>query len=189
MHQIYEDGGKYNIIFQFPYITYSAIISTVILRIILSTLVLTEKSILEVKKQKTENMAKIEKKKALKCVIIKFIIFSCLNLVLLTAFWYYLTCFNAVYSNTQIDLIFNTLISFGISLIYPFFINIIPSILRLDALDGQRKNMKKNNKINKKGKKGKNKTKNNNNNEVNVNDSNFKNGEYCYNLSQWLQLL
>ena len=189
MHQIYEDGGKYNIIFQFPYITYSAIISTVILRIILSTLVLTEKSILEVKKQQTENMAKIEKKKALKCVIIKFIIFSCLNLVLLTAFWYYLTCFNAVYSNTQIDLIFNTLISFGISLIYPFFINIIPSILRLDALDGQRKNMKKNNKINKKGKKGKNKTKNNNNNEVNVNDSNFKNGEYCYKLSQWLQLL
>ena len=53
--------------------------------------------------------------------------------------------------------------------------------------------MNKNNKINKKGKKGKkgkNKTKVKvNNNEINLNDSNFKNGEYCYKLSQWLQLL
>ena len=88
MHQIYEDGGKYNIIFQFPYITYSAIISTVVLRIILATLVLTEKSILEVKNQKTRLEAINKKKKVLKCVIIKFSIFFTLNLILLIAFWY-----------------------------------------------------------------------------------------------------
>ena len=65
MHQIYQDGGKYNIIFQFPYIMYSAIISTVILRIILTTLVLTEKSILEVKKQQTGKLAKDKKIKVI----------------------------------------------------------------------------------------------------------------------------
>ena len=75
MHKIYEDGGKYNIIFQFPYITYSAIISTVVLRIILATLVLTEKSILEVKNQKSRLFAENKKKSALKYVIIKYSIF------------------------------------------------------------------------------------------------------------------
>ena len=55
-------------------------------------------------------------------------------MILLTLFGYYLTCFNAVYQNTQIYLIKNTLISFGISLIYPFILNIIPAILRKQSL-------------------------------------------------------
>ena len=62
MHQIYQDEGKYNLLYQFPYIIYSAIISTFILRIMLITLVLTEKSIVEVKKQATKKLA-IDKKK------------------------------------------------------------------------------------------------------------------------------
>ena len=143
MHQIYEDGGKYNIIFQFPYIAYSAIISTVILRIILSTLVLTEKSILEVKNQKTKLEALNKKKQALKCVIIKFSIFFILNLILLILFWYYLTCFNALYANTQVDLIINTVISFAMSLVYPFLINILPAFFRNDILKSYRSNKNK----------------------------------------------
>ena len=70
MHQIYQDKGKYNIIYQFPFIAYSAIISTVILRIILSTLVLTEKSILEVKNQESKILAEKKKKEVLKYMII-----------------------------------------------------------------------------------------------------------------------
>ncbi len=130
MHQIYQDEGKYNIIYQLPFCTYSAIISTIILRIILSTLVLTEKNLLEVKSQKSKNSAILKKKKILKCIIIKYAIFSILNLMLLITFWYYLTCFNAVYKNTQLYLIENTFISFGFSLFYPFIINIIPIMLR-----------------------------------------------------------
>ena len=138
MHQIYEDGGKYNIIFQFPFIKYYDIISTVILKIILSTLVLTEKSILEVKNQKTRLEAINKKKKVLKCVIIKFSIFFILNLILLILFWYYLTCFNALYANTQVDLIINTIISFALSLVYPFAISLVPTFFRMDTL-GQKK--------------------------------------------------
>ena len=67
-------------------------------------------------------------------MIVKFGIFFLLNLVLLVLFWYYLTCWNAVYQNTQIYLIKNTLISFAISLFYPFVINIIPVILRKQSL-------------------------------------------------------
>ena len=176
MHKIYEDEGKYNIIYQFPYITYSAIISTIILRIILSTLVLTEKNILEVKNEPTKLLAEEKKKKVLKCMIIKFSIYFVLNLILLIAFWYYVTCFNALYENTQIDLIINSVISFALSCIYPFVINIIPACLRMDSLrDNKKENAKKLNK--KKSKKIQKKL------EVK------KEGEYVYNISKWLQIL
>ena len=180
MHQIYKDGGKYNIIFQFPYITYSAIISTVILRIILSTLVLTEKSILEVKNQKTRLEAINKKKKVLKYVIIKFSIFFILNLILLILFWYYLTCFNALYANTQVDLIINTIISFALSLVYPFVISLLPTFFRMDTL-GQKEP---------KGKKGKKKKfENQKTKQKKKNKALNKESEYVYKVSKWLQLL
>ena len=182
MHQIYEDGGKYNIIFQFPYIAYSAIISTVTLRIILATLVLTDKSILEVKNQEIRILALKKKKSVLKCVIIKFIIFTVLNLILLVAFWYYLTCFNALYSNTQVDLIINSVISFALSSLYPFVINIIPAVFRMDSLSGNKTQKKNQNKKNKKSYK-------NSNKKVSVNNSAKQEGEYVYKVSRWLQLL
>ena len=163
MHQIYQDVGKYNIIYQLPYITYPAIISTVIVRVMLSTFVLTEKSVLEVKNQKTKSLAENKKKQALKCIIIKFVIFFALNLILLVAFWYYLTCFNALYTNTQVDLIINTVISFVMSCIYPFFINIIPTIFRIDILKNKSKN------------------------KMSANE--MKDSEYTYKISQWLQIL
>ena len=182
MHQIYEDGGKYNIIFQFPYITYSAIISTVVLRIILVTLVLTEKSILEVKNQTMRILAIDKKKSVLKCVIIKFIIFSVLNLILLVAFWYYLTCFNALYANTQVDLIINSVISFGLSCLYPFLINIIPAVFRMDSLSSNKnQKMDKNNK--------KKKTNKNSIKKTSLNNKANQEGEYVYKVSKWLQLL
>jgi hypothetical protein len=142
MHQIYEDGGDYNFSYQFPKILISAISSTVILRIILHTLVLADKSILQVKNQNTYDLAKSMKTRVLKCIKIKFAIFFVVNFILLVLFWFYLTCFNAVYAKTQIYLIENTFISFGISLVYPFVINIIPSVLRMNSLD--KKNMKNN---------------------------------------------
>ena len=51
MHQIYEDQGEYNFSYQSPKILISAISSTIILRIILITLVLTDKNIVQVKRQ------------------------------------------------------------------------------------------------------------------------------------------
>ena len=57
MHQIYKDGGSYNIKYQLPNCIYSTIISTFILRIMLETLVLTEKSVLEVKNQEIKSIA------------------------------------------------------------------------------------------------------------------------------------
>ena len=140
MHQIYEDKGKFNFGYQVSFILYSAIISTFILRIMLRTLVLTDKDVLEVKQQETKPLAIIMKKQKLKNIKIKYMIFFILNFLLLTLFWYYLTCFNGVYENTQVYLIENTFISFGFSLFYPFIINIFPTLIRSCAIHSSDKN-------------------------------------------------
>ena len=50
------------------------------------------------------------------CLLIKFIIFFIFSFILLLFFWYFIACFCAVYTNTQMILIRDTLISFGISM-------------------------------------------------------------------------
>lgn len=138
MHQIYEDEGAYNISFQSPKILISALASTILLKIMLETLILTDRDVLKVKHQMTKQKAEIMKKQVIKCINIKFGIFFILNFILLNLFWFYLTCFNGVYENTQLYLIENTLFSFGISFLYPFFWNIIPSAFRMGALGNQK---------------------------------------------------
>jgi hypothetical protein len=140
LHQIYEDEGKFNFEYQISHILISAAISTFILRLILQTLVLTDKDILQVKLQSTKTLAINMKKKKLKYMKIKFAIFFILNFILLGLFWYYLTCFNAIYQNTQVYLIENTFISFGFSLFYPFIINIFPMIIRMCSIHSSNKN-------------------------------------------------
>ena len=140
IHQIYKEEGKYNFIYQFPFIIYSAIISTFILRLMLQILVLTDKDILKVKNQENKNDAINMKKDVLKYMKIKFGIFFILNFILLGLFWYYLTSFNAIYQNTQVYLIENTFISFGISLFYPFIINLFPMIIRIYSIQSENKN-------------------------------------------------
>ena len=65
---------------------------------------------------------------------IKFIIFFIIIFILVTFFWYYIAAFCAVYKNTQKILIENTLSSFSLSLLYPFGINLIPGIFRIQSL-------------------------------------------------------
>ena len=47
--------------------------------------------------------------------------------------------FCAIYSNTQNHLIKDTLISFGLSLIYPIGIYLLPGIFRIIALSGNKR--------------------------------------------------
>ena len=44
-----------------------------------------------------------------------------------------------MYTNTQVFVLENALIAYGISLIYPFIFNIIPSVLRICSLKGEEK--------------------------------------------------
>ena len=136
MHKIYEDQGSFNFIYQIPILLYSSIISSSLNRII-HYLSLSQNDILEIKyekKNKTYRSIKI-----LKCLNIKFILFYILSLLFLIFFWFYLSCFCAVYKNTQLYLIKDTLISYGLSLLYPFLINLLPGIFRIPSLKANKK--------------------------------------------------
>ena len=128
MHKIYEDYGKYNFIFQLPQILYSTIISFIIIFIV-KNLSLIEKKMSEIKNSKDININSLQK-----TIKIKFIVFFILIFLFLVIFWYYLSCFGAVYRNTQIHLLKDTIISFILSLIYPFGINLLPGLFRIPSL-------------------------------------------------------
>ena len=63
-------------------------------------------------------------------------------LLLLLLFSYYTICFCGIYINTQTHLIKDTIISFVLSLIYPFGICLIPGLFRIPALHDKNKNKK-----------------------------------------------
>ena len=52
---------------------------------------------------------------------------------------FYMICFCGIYENTQTHLIKDSVIGFGLSLIYPFGIYLIPGIFRIPALRAQKK--------------------------------------------------
>ena len=137
MHKIYEDKGKFNIIYQLPQIIYSYLISSV-LDTLLQLLALSDDDIIDFK-QNNDN----EKETTLKRKLcIKFICFFILGFICLLCFGYYLSMFCAIYINTQIHLIKDTLLSFGISLVSPIIIYIFPGLFRIPALSDQNKKSK-----------------------------------------------
>ena len=69
--------------------------------------------------------------------MIKYTIFFILGIIFLGFFWILLSSFGAVYQNTQIFLVKNTLISFAIDMVYPFFYNIFPCIFRMISLSAK----------------------------------------------------
>ena len=136
MHKIYTDGGSFNFIYNIPQILYSALLSGFINSII-KLLALTDSSFMQLKQNSDKNNIKEKSRQVISIFKIKFIIFFIMSLVLLVLFWFYLSCFCAVYKNTQIHLIKDTLISFGTSMIYPFGIYILLAIFRIAALKGK----------------------------------------------------
>ena len=141
MHKIHKDKGAFNIFAQIPQILYSSVISAII-NMILKLLSLSEKNILDLKREKNIIIARQKTKKIRKCLVIKFISFFVISTLLLLFFWYFISCFCAVYINTQDILIKDTFISFGISMLYPFGLNLLPGFFRKPALRAAKKDKK-----------------------------------------------
>ena len=133
MHKIYEDKGIFNILFQLPQIIYSTLISTAI-NMIIKLLALSEKDVIKLRQTKNKNKAFEKSLKLSKWLVIKFNLFFFISILLLMFFWYYISTFCAVYKNTQKILIKNTLTSFGLTLLYPFGLNLFPGLFRIPSL-------------------------------------------------------
>ena len=138
MHKIYTDGGSFNFIYNIPQILYSVLISG-FLNGIIRLLALSQQNFIFLKYNCNGRNIRPRAKNFFVVLNIKFIFFFVINIVILVLFWFYLACFCAVYKNTQIHLIKDTLISFGTSMIYPFGIYLIPGILRIRALNAVKK--------------------------------------------------
>ena len=137
IHKVYEDKGSYDTSYFMPLIIYSFFISYYI-NILIKYITLSERNLLELKREKIINHLFDKQAKVQRCLIIKYICYFIISFIFLIFFWYYLSSFCAVYQNSQVYVIKNTFISFIIGLIYPFFTNLLPGIFRLYSLNSKK---------------------------------------------------
>ena len=135
MHKIYEDEGSFDFTYQLPQMIYSWIIST-ILNNILNYLGMHEEDILSYKIIK--DCDKATKRRILFKIKCKIVFFFIITNLLSIFFWIYLGCFCAIYKNTQIHLLVDVSLSFGISFISPFIIYLLPGMFRIPSLKGEK---------------------------------------------------
>ena len=141
MHKIYENKGLFDLDYQLPIILYSSLISY-ILDIPLRFLALSNDSILNFKNCQENKYSESLRKKLIKSLKIKFILYFIISFIFLLLFWYYISIFGAVYKNTQCHLIKDTFFSFIISFIIPIAIYLIPGFFRIISLLNPKANRK-----------------------------------------------
>ena len=133
MHKIYESNGSFDLEFQIIKIIYSSLISIVFNKI-LRILALSNNSIIEFKANINKKDVDKREEKLKKNLNVKFAFYFILSSLFLLCLWYYIAMFGVIYRNTQIHLLKDTLISFGLSLLYPFIIYLFPGMFRIPAL-------------------------------------------------------
>ena len=133
LHRIYYDYGKFNFIYILPQILYSIIITSIINEI-LKKISLSHPNILGIKNESNKYNLEGKILTELKRIIIKFTCFFIFGIIFLIIFWYYLSCFCAVFKNTQIYFIKTIIIGYILSLIYPFIYFLLPGIFRIPAI-------------------------------------------------------
>ena len=130
----------YNFLHQIPIIIYSTAVSQII-EVFLCYLSMTDKHFYQIKKlDKSIDLNKI--KAIWRCIKIKLGFFYLFTFIFLVIYWYIISAFCAVYENTQITFIKDSLLSIFIGLIYPLFLYLIPTILRLCAIRNTKMNLK-----------------------------------------------
>ena len=117
MNKIYKNDGKYILKNNIPQILLSTLV-LIFLSIFLKYLSISERSSSYIKKFQ----------------IIKLIAYFIFGFLLMIIFWFYITTFCVIYSKAQKVLIINSLISFIISMIFPFVYTLIPGLLRIRSL-------------------------------------------------------
>ena len=133
INKLYLNENKYDFKGQLPYIICSAIISNV-LDILLCYLTYTDKYYYYIKLYAKETNIKHKVFEILKCIKIKLFIFFIIIFVFYIFYWYIVTAFCAVFPNTQVSFIVNGILTFVVSLIYPFIIYMLPAFLRRISL-------------------------------------------------------
>ena len=137
LHNLYISEGKIDIFSNITKIGFSAVISATIKNILI-LVCFPEKDILKIRKSGVQKNKKRNPAiyKSLTMVVIKCYIFFFISFIFLIFIWIYIFSFFTIFANTQMYVIQNTIISFGISMFSPFILYIIPTILRKISVKG-----------------------------------------------------
>ena len=138
IHKIHEDHGIFNFLYQLPQIIYSSLIS-IVCNLFINSLALSENFLLKVKKTNNKNLLISQSLNLYICLRKKMYIFYIIGFLMLSFFWYFISGFCAVYKNTQIIYLKNCSLSFCLSMLYPFVLNLFPGLFRIPALKSKRK--------------------------------------------------
>ena len=79
--------------------------------------------------------------KIMRCIKVKLTGFYIFTIIFFGFFWYTVSSFCAVYENTQIPFIKDSVFSLVLSIILPFFIYFFPTVFRVCALRNKRRNL------------------------------------------------
>ena len=133
MHKIYKRKGEFDFEAQLPIIVYSTFIS-MILNAPLNFLSLSNDAIIKFKQEHSKFDIMKRAKYLEKKLNAKFILYFIISFLFLCFFWYYISMFCVIYRNTKIHLLKDTLMSFGLSLLFPFFLYLFPGFFRIYSL-------------------------------------------------------
>ena len=137
MHKMFLDNGKYDFIQHFPQIIYSSLISELI-ELLIYFLILIDKNFYEIKNISANQE---DRKKIIKTIKLKINYFFIFTSFIIVFCWYIISCFCAVYKNTQIYFFVDSFISLCLGLLYPFILYLIPSLLRVISLKYHKKRL------------------------------------------------
>jgi hypothetical protein len=126
---IYNKGGKFDFVYNLPKTIFSGVCCGVI-NFLLKFLSLSQNDIKKINSIKNKNEKNIKLSKIIKCLKFKLIIFYILIFVFMILFHFYVAIFCEIYVNTQKHLIKSSIISYFLSMIYPFGICLVNTILR-----------------------------------------------------------
>ena len=133
MHKIYQSKGEFDFDSQIPIIVYSTLIS-MILNSPLNFLSESSDAIINFKQDKYNINIMTRAKNLKNKIISKSILYFIISFIFLLFFWYYISMFCVIYRNTQIHLLKDTLMSFGLSFFITFGIYLLPGLFRIPAL-------------------------------------------------------
>ena len=134
MQRKYKENKDMTFAEKLPQFLFTILVSHA-LEVLLCFLGMTDVYVYEIKALPTQEKKKGEKvMEILSKMKRKLVSFYCVTFLLFLFFWYFISAFCAVYQNTQTIFLRDSIISFAISLIDPFFIYGLTSLLRWISL-------------------------------------------------------
>ena len=139
MNKIFLTYGKYDFIQKIPQMIYTVIVSQ-LLELLLCFLSLTDKYIYKIKRMRFKTFLNINN--IYRIINLKLCIFFIITTILFLFYWFIISAFCAVYENTQIIFIKDSIFSFITGLLYPFILYLFPSVLRIICLKNKQRSLK-----------------------------------------------